>query len=215
MSFRWRLAQFFEIRWWQRYLNRKNKGDYLGWKRRYWDGFLEKSAVNIPAKARVLDAGCGPAGVFLSLQAQQVDAIDPLLAAYKAHLTHFNPEEYPWVRFYPSSIEDFHSDQAYDLVCCLNAINHVRNIEQAFDRLRALTRAGGTLLVSVDAHRYSWINQVFRWIPGDILHPHQYGLKAYQALLENHDCRVKKALVLEEGLIFDYILLVAEKNDQN
>ena len=101
MTLRWRIAQFCELRWWRRYLSRREKTGYLDWKRRYWLDFLQKSAVLLPPGARVLDAGCGPAGIFTVLHDQATDALDPLLADYEKHLDHFSRADHPQVRFLP------------------------------------------------------------------------------------------------------------------
>ncbi|TAG67413.1 MAG: gfo/Idh/MocA family oxidoreductase [Runella slithyformis] len=45
MNLRWRVAQFFEIRWWRSYLRTKDKTRYYDWKRAYWRDFLQKSAL--------------------------------------------------------------------------------------------------------------------------------------------------------------------------
>ncbi|MEM6726326.1 MAG: class I SAM-dependent methyltransferase [Bacteroidota bacterium] len=81
-NWRWRLAQAAEIRWWQRYLRKKEPESYLSWKRDYWENFLEKIQCIVPSQAHILDAGCGPAGIFTIFPENQVTAIDPLLYHY-------------------------------------------------------------------------------------------------------------------------------------
>ena len=83
---RWKIAQSAEIRWWQRYLKRKPAADYLQWKSAYWKTFLHQIGLKVKASENVLDAGCGPAGVFMVLKDQKVDAVDPLLDQYDKKL---------------------------------------------------------------------------------------------------------------------------------
>ena len=52
------------------------------------------------------------------------------------------------------------------------------------EKLVKLTKSGGKLIVSIDAHNYQLFKHVFRLITGDILHPHQYDLKEYKKMLE-------------------------------
>ena len=42
-NYRWRLAQAAEIRWWRRYLRRRDKAKYLEAKRRYWRRVLREA----------------------------------------------------------------------------------------------------------------------------------------------------------------------------
>lgn len=211
MNLRWHIAQFFEIRWWRRYLARRDKAAYLTWKRRYWEKFLQKSGLEIPAHAGVLDAGCGPAGIFSILENQTVDALDPLLHRYEKLLPHFRCSDYPSVRFINTPLEDFFPERTYGFVFCLNAINHVADIRRCFERLAALTRPGGTLAVSVDAHQYTWLKKLFRFLPADILHPHQYDLNEYGAMLTGQGFQITKTVLMKKGGIFNYYLFVTKK----
>jgi SAM-dependent methyltransferase len=210
MHLRWQIAQFFEIRWWQRYLGGRDKTAYLTWKKNYWQQFLAQANLAPRAGERVLDAGCGPAGIFSVLTAQRVDALDPLLDLYAAKLPHFSPTDYPHVRFFCQTLETFFPDNQYDTVFCLNAINHVADLADSLDRLVALTRRGGTLAVSIDAHKYKIAKRALRFLPGDILHPHQFDLEEYRAMLTARGCALRREVLLKKGGLFDYWLLVFE-----
>ena len=222
MNLRWHIAQFFEVRWWQRYLGRRDKTSYLDWKRRYWFDFLKKNNIEIPPSASVLDAGCGPAGIFMVLEQQTVDALDSLLDRYEKHLPHFRRRDYPNVRFFNQSLETFapQNDNAgatdsrpgiYDFVFCLNALNHVADLPRCLDHLVALTKPGGTLAVSIDAHNHLWLKRLFRLVPGDILHPHQYGLEEYQTMLTTRGILLEQTMLIKKGQIFNYYLLKGKK----
>ena len=211
MNLRWRVAQFFEIRWWRRYLSRVDKADYLAWKRWYWQDFLQKSGLVLFPCAKVLDAGCGPAGIFTILEQQTVDAVDPLLHRYEKSLPHFRRSDYPQVRFFNAPLENFSPGKTYDFVFCLNAINHVADMQQCFDRLATLTKPRGTLAVSIDAHNFVWLKRLFRLMPADILHPHQYDLAEYRAMIAGRGFEVGNGILIKKGAIFDYYLLVANK----
>jgi 2-polyprenyl-6-hydroxyphenyl methylase/3-demethylubiquinone-9 3-methyltransferase len=210
MTFRWRLAQFFEIRWWRQYLAHKDPQDYLDWKRTYWHRFLDTCDVHPKSGSRVLDAGCGPAGIFTILDNCETDAVDPLLGAYEKQLPHFKRADYPRVQFFTETLERFEGRGAYDFVFCLNAINHVADLPRSLDRLAGLTAKGGTLVLSVDAHRYGFLKRLFRLFPGDILHPHQYDLEEYRQMLTARGYTVQRSILLQQDWIFDYQVLVAE-----
>ena len=211
MQLRWQIAQFFEMHWWRRYLSEKEKDAYLNWKKAYWRNFLHRLGLVIPPGATVLDAGCGPAGIFTVLPANKVDALDPLLDQYEQHLPHFRKSDYPYARFICAPLEQFMPERPYAFVFCLNAINHVADLALCFDRLRACTQPGGTLLVSVDTHNHNWLKRIFRLVPGDILHPHQYDLEEYKSMLRSSGFQIVTTTLLKKERIFSYYLLNATR----
>ena len=87
---RWQFAQMLEIRWWKNYLKKKEVGNYLEWKKNYWNNFLLSIPVDLLKPGQlVLDAGCGPAGIFIVLSQHQVIGVGPLTDQYRQHLPHF------------------------------------------------------------------------------------------------------------------------------
>jgi 2-polyprenyl-3-methyl-5-hydroxy-6-metoxy-1,4-benzoquinol methylase len=208
--FKWRLAQYLELRWWQRYLRHKSVEEYLAWKNNYWQGFLEKTEVDPEPGKTILDAGCGPAGIYIHFKDYSVTAIDPLLDQYESNLPHFSKDRYPNVTFHTSSLEDFKSDQQYDYIFCINAINHVNDIQAAVLNLKNLLKPGGKLVLSIDAHNYTFLKWIFKLIPGDVLHPHQMDLGEYVALLKDIGFEVMERICLDKGLVFGYWVIVGE-----
>jgi 2-polyprenyl-3-methyl-5-hydroxy-6-metoxy-1,4-benzoquinol methylase len=211
MKLRWKIAQAAEIRWWQNYLKQKPKADYLVWKKEYWSSLFKETGVALNDNDRILDAGCGPAGIFMIFDDNQVDAVDPLLKQYEEKLKHFSPKDYPNVKFIDSPLEKFTLSQPYDTVWCLNAINHVADLDLCFDILAAAVRRGGTLVCSIDAHNHSFFKHIFRLLPGDILHPHQYDLEEYQKMLTDRGFKIEKSLLKDKQFFFNYYVLVAKK----
>ncbi|RZK43541.1 MAG: class I SAM-dependent methyltransferase [Pedobacter sp.] len=213
-STRWRIAQYFEIRWWKSYLKDKDINSYLTRKLAYWNGFLKKIEEHAsPSKDfKILDAGCGPAGIFIALQDNDVTAIDPLLEKYNENLNHFSFEQYPLTKFQTIALEVFEGNEAFDLVYCLNAINHVSDLKQAFYQLYKSTKQGGTLVVSIDAHNVTFLKHIFRLQPGDILHPHQYDLNEYQQMLIQLNCTILQTVLIKKEFLFNHYVIVARKN---
>jgi len=181
---------------------------YLSRKAAYWRRVLDAADYRPAPGARVLDAGCGPAGVFMVLKEQRVDACDPLLPRYETSIPHFRKEDYPWVRFLEAPLEYLAPETPYESLFCLNAINHVADLTVALDRLVAALAPGGKLLLSVDAHRHDLLKRIFRILPGDILHPHQHDLAEYESMLKRRGLKVERRVLLKPGRIFDYWLLV-------
>ena len=214
MNMRWKVAQAAEIRWWRVYLRRQEPQSYLERKAAYWQRVLKAAAVSLRPGEQVLDAGCGPAGIFIVLKEQQVDALDPLLPRYQAALPHFKPEGYPQVRFIALPLEQFRPGPVYRTVFCLNVINHVAELSPALDSLTQCLQAGGQLVLSVDTHRHELLKRLFQLLPGDILHPQQHSLAEYQAMLESRGLVLQNTSCLKRGRIFDYHLIVARKEER-
>ena len=136
---RWRLAQAAELRWWRCHLRKRHPQEYLAWKADQWRQELELIGPGLELRdgARVLDAGCGPAGIFIVLPDCTVHAVDPLIDAYESVLPHFDRTFYPWVTFFPTPVEYFEPPAEYDLVFSNNAVNHFSDLE--LSRIRRQT----------------------------------------------------------------------------
>jgi len=214
MTLRWKIAQWFELRWWKQYLRDKDKAGYLAWKKNYWQSLLLKieGDIKVDAAKSVIDLGCGPAGIFIALPQNKITAVDPLLNEYETHTQFFNPGDYPNVKFVQSTMEDFDSAGVkYDAVFCMNAINHVHDIRRGFEQLKKLCAESGSIIVSIDAHNFSFFKHLFRLIPGDILHPHQYDLNEYQNFLSGNEWQISKPILLKQEFFFNHYLLVVKK----
>ncbi len=230
MQLRWKIAQWFELQWWKGYLRDKNKTDYVNWKRGYWNDILE----NVPPKAgittnkTIIDFGCGPAGIFIALPKNNIVAVDPLIDDYEKQTSFFNKSDYPKVTFIKSTIEEFDptvlrgagfpvsgvrgcGEQTFDYVFCMNVINHVQNIKKGFEKLKEVCADEATIIISIDAHNFSLFKYMFRLIPGDILHPHQYDLNEYKELLAADGWKITTTRLLKKELLFDHYLLMAVK----
>ncbi|AEE48275.1 Methyltransferase type 11 [Haliscomenobacter hydrossis DSM 1100] len=210
-SWRWRLAQFLELRWWRRYLRRLDWEAYVEDKRRHWRKVLTLLDVQLAPGERVLDAGCGPAGIFTLLHEQKVDALDPLLEKYEKKLPGFQLDKFPHVHFQQLMLEQLEVKETYDLIFCMNAINHVADLDLALGCLVQALKPNGTLVLSVDVHRHSFFKFIFRLIPGDVLHPQQDDVADYQLFLDEQGLQVEKTLVLKKGWVFDYVVFKARK----
>ena len=243
-NLRWRLAQYFEKKWWKNYLRHKTIEDYREWKKGYWISLMEKVWTEDGEKTedgrpkaedemrggsqktkdgrpktgeereengRVLDAGCGPAGIFMVLDKQKITAIDPLLDEYEKSLAHFSRKNFPEVEFITSSLEDFRRDNYFDVAYCMNVINHVQDYETAMNNLIDSLKPGGTFVFTIDAHNFSSFKYLFRAIPGDILHPHQYDLDEYKSHLTKRGVEIEKTILLKKEFFFNHYLVVGKK----
>ncbi len=115
------------------------------------------------------------------------------------------------MRFFCKPLEQFVPEKPYAWVFCLNAINHVSDLQICFDRLFTCTQNGGTLLVSIDTHNHGWLKRIFRLLPGDILHPHQYDLEEYKSMLRSSGFHIVQTTLLKKERIFSYYLIAATR----
>ncbi len=209
-SLRWRIAQFLELRWWKRYLRGQSAAAYLRDKNAYWQRVLRELEWTVEPHIRVVDAGCGPAGVFITVGAhQRVTALDPLLPRYES-LDIFARAHYPRVNFLPQALEDSANLPPFDAIYCFNAINHVRDWERSLDVLTDLARPGTRMILSSDVHRHPFLLAIFRVLPGDALHPQQHPAAEYRRALRRRGWHIERERVLRKELIFEYRAWVCE-----
>jgi 2-polyprenyl-3-methyl-5-hydroxy-6-metoxy-1,4-benzoquinol methylase len=218
MMIRWKVAQWFELWWWKRYMNQKNKMQYISWKSSYWLGLIERLGMKQHwlFASDVADLGCGPFGLSLIHEPlkKPLVAVDPLINEYEQQLNHFKKEEYPSTQFINSTLESYNSEKKFDFVFCMNAINHVSDIVYSIKKLAMLTKENGILIIGADAHNYAFFNFLFRLVPGDILHPHQYNLLEYELMLKNSGFEIKKQQMIKKEFFFSYWVIVAERRSK-
>ena len=212
-TWKWNLAQNIELRWWKNYLQDKNPTEYLVWKKEYWNNLLAQiNDLKFENGCEVLDCGCGPAGVFIILPENiGLDAEDPLLNEYENNLPHFKKAMYPNVKFHALPFEDFTTEKKYDVVFCMNAINHVSDLDLCYDKLSSLLKPNGKLIITIDAHNHPFFKHLFRLIPGDVLHPHQFDLNDYEQLLTKRGLKILQTEKLKQEFFFNHYLQVAQK----
>lgn len=210
---KWKIAQFLESWWWKRYLKNKNPEEYILWKKNYWKAFLKKINLNesLATQKNILDAGCGPAGIFLILDNHNVTALDPLLNQYKELplFSHYNDLK---CEFICDSIEHFSTAKKYDIIFCINAINHVSDLELCSKNIFDHLAENGIAVITTDVHRYKLLKYLLRLLPSDALHPHQNDFNEYLQIFQNTGYNSITHINLEpENFMFDYVAFILKK----
>ncbi len=209
----WQLAQRLEWWWWKRYLKNKNPEEYLAWKKKYWKDFLQNlpDDLHFLAGKKIMDAGCGPAGIFIILEDNDVTALDPLMGQYLS-LPHFEESKYPYCTFLHKSLEDFSSAENFEYIFSLNAINHVADLPISLKNIYSNLKVGGKAIISTDVHRFQVLKFLLRIVPTDALHPQQHDKSDYLYLLQDIGFKNIRVVPLKpENPMFDYICFIAEK----
>ena len=109
-------------------------------------------SAGLPAEARLLDAGAGSGRTLDELASYGEVAgveLNPFGVAAARERGHRDVREAP-VEQIP------HDDGSFDLVTCLDVIEHTPDDVRSLRELRRVTRPGGALLVTVPAHPSLW-----------------------------------------------------------
>ena len=208
---RWKIAQFAERWWWKSYLSKKDPAEYRQWKQTYWLNVLQKiGCKKEDFQGRIADIGCGPNGMFqLFEKSHKITLIDPLLDDYILFDTFNEPSK---SQLFSMQIEDFESKIDHEFVFCFNAINHMRDMPRALQKMMNILSENGMLILSCDVHNWSLFYEIFRIIPGDVLHPHQIIKKEMTRLLTRHGLTIKECRLLNKKLIFSEYVWVCTKS---
>jgi SAM-dependent methyltransferase len=116
----------------------------------------------LPSPCAILDAGCG-SGRTLDELTDYGDACGVDLSPEAVNATRARGHE-----AYRAEVGDLpFRDASFDLVTCLDVIEHTPDDRHTLDELRRVTRPGGVLLVTVPAHPALWsahdeVNQHYR-----------------------------------------------------
>jgi SAM-dependent methyltransferase len=119
-----------------------------------WNGHFEPLFTTVydlePAEfrgKRILDIGCGPCGSleWATMAAERV-GLDPLARKYKALGIDKHRMRYVAARSERIPFPDGY----FDIVSCLNALDHVDNFDKTIAEIKRVTRRGGLFLVSVE-----------------------------------------------------------------
>ena len=208
---RWKIAQLAERWWWKSYLSKKDPTEYREWKQNYWLIVLQKIGYEKEDfHGRIADIGCGPNGIFqLFENSHQISLFDPLLDDY----IHFDTFKKPSKsELFSMKIEDFKGKMDHKFVFCLNAINHMYDMSIALQKMMDILSENGTLILSCDVHNWSLFHKIFRFIPGDILHPHQITKNAMDSLLTHHGLAIRQCQMLNKKAIFSEYVWVCKKS---
>jgi len=143
----------------------------------------EKLSPHVPLteETKTLDIGSGPEPEICDLPGRRY-ALDPLAHFFRRQFGHSLSDQVAWVEGIGEDLP--WRDGAFDVVLCLNVLDHTWEPRMAVRELLRVTRAGGHCLLGVNclgnvaywAHRL-----VGRWT--DPEHPHSFTEQHLRALL--------------------------------
>ena len=98
---------------------------------------------------RVLDVGCGPRGSLeWATNAAECVGLDPLAGAYAEFGTDRHAMTYVEAGAESIPLPSGH----FDVVACLNSLDHVDDLDRAIAEISRVTRSGGTLLLITEVN---------------------------------------------------------------
>jgi 2-polyprenyl-3-methyl-5-hydroxy-6-metoxy-1,4-benzoquinol methylase len=109
------------------------------------DYFRDRDFSNL----HVADVGSGPRGILHYLQAARKVAVDPLMDQFKADGHQINENEVIACTAGVEAVGDIWPGK-FDVVFCLNCLDHCRDVSLGMDQLAKMLKAGGELVICVD-----------------------------------------------------------------
>lgn len=210
---RWTIAQWFEKRWWKNYLSNQNPNEYIQWKKRYWNLFIQKIGIEVKPDQVIYDYGCGPAGINIVFPHHPSYAVDPLLAEYQRNYPDLFPPRN--IHYINTQIEQFQPSVLGDWIFCINCINHVHDLDKALQIIAQSGREGATYIISTDLHATVFFRYLLKFLPFDILHPIQLNYGEYVEAFEKSGLTVDRAIKLKRRWMFEYWVFVLQKSSKN
>ncbi len=147
---------------------------------------------------RILEVGCGAFGAihYLDIASLKV-GLDPLCFSYcdiirqtpsTAHLIAGISEKLPF------------KNESFDVILCINTLDHVMDPEASLEEMARVLRAGGILFLNVDV--FNLLPKVFRRVLGllDRPHSHHFSSKEVTFLLERAGFRLAFANEAKLGI---------------
>lgn len=184
----WTRAQEGEREYWRSDFARAQEGDPER-RRDLWNGYLDHLRRKRPFHPgdRVLDVGCGPAGIITAVETHcERYGVDPLMDFYRKEYSlpegiHFSGQTGERLEF---------ADGFFHAVTCVNVLDHTRDPQAVCNELFRVLQPGGYLLVEVDTFKgLRYVHKAFkRWTRmarGKIeKHPHTFRVSRVVDMVE-------------------------------
>jgi SAM-dependent methyltransferase len=157
---RWEDAQFYEKKTWMKnnvLSSDDRNSDHLvrfNYYRELQEYFVEKSLNDF----NLIELGCGPfTNVRLLLNKlkdfdfKKISLLDPLATEYLSHPNCFYKDKKIYgkeIGLYNIAIEQFKTEEKYDIVLITNVLEHCYDIDMIFDKILSLLNKDGILIFS-------------------------------------------------------------------
>ncbi len=167
----WRRAQVHE----RRYHEQKDADAVMSINRVYWQRILAALPAQIAIRpgTRILDVGCGGAGILLAMDRGERTGIDPLMPFYLENFPFLAETPIQWVQ---GRAEDLEHDATHDLIFAINMLDHTEDPHRVAKNLARSLVPGGFLVCGLNVHSSPLWSLYFRLFHRliDPPHPHHF-----------------------------------------
>ena len=182
---RWSAAQSKEDAFWQREGVLDSQMDRVISR---YGRVLKKIEEQLHAHSTILDVGCGPTCSAQLFSVGLKTYLDPLMNSYLETY----PEKLPEGEKISSTAEDIPKpDESFDVVLCVNALDHMIHPDKALAEMRRVLRKEGIFVLGIFLHPSSiaMLRRVIeKWLPifREDAHPYSYTLKIIREVLKKY-----------------------------
>ena len=149
---------------------------------------LKRIEEQLDTHSAILDVGCGPTCSAQLFSVGLKTYLDPLMDSYLETY----PEKLPEGEKICSTSEDIPKpDESFDVVLCVNALDHMIDPDKALAEMRRVMKRDGIFVLGIFLHPPPIATArrfVERWLPifREDAHPYSYTLKIIREVLSNH-----------------------------
>lgn len=200
---RWILAQKFEVEEWKNQPN-ITENEFNESRRKYGTYLTElESQLGVQDDWKILDVGCNATCVSGIIKKGSHYGIDPL--ADELNLQ----ERVPNFEIKNASGEEIpYQTETFDLVVCINVIDHTRDPKKVMEEIKRVIVKDGYLIISVYTYnRFICLMRIIaEQIPGlrNIGHPHTFSQKGFERLVDEHFDIVSRKIIYEGKTPLDF-----------
>lgn len=182
---RWLAAQKRQMAYWQGKDVLEAERRRMG---RDYAPMIQRYAETLPADARILDICSGPAFPAACIGKGSITYVDPLIDDFRRAY----PGELPEGEFLTVAPEAIPKPSAtFDLILCLNALDHVMNPELVLNEVERLLKPSGIFIMSLAIYPH-WLARLRLLIEhclprfADVKHPYSYSSQGIGNTLARH-----------------------------
>ncbi len=149
---------------------------------------IKKIEEYLDSNSTILDVGCGPTCTGQLFNVGLKTYLDPLMDSYLKSY----PEELPEGEKICSTAEDIPKpDESFDVVLCVNALDHMIDPDKALAEMRRVLKKDGTFMLGIFLHSPPIAMArrfIERWLPvfREDAHPYSYTLEIIRKVLNNY-----------------------------
>jgi len=156
--------------------------------RHFYAPLMETYAGNLSDTSSILDIGCGPVCAARFLEQGEHIYLDPLLDDFRRAY----PGKLPKGKHLAMAAEGIpEPDASFDLILCIDALDHVMNPEMALHEMQRLLKPDGTLILGLPVFpalfvRFRYTLECFFPLFRNEAHPYSYTYLGIRNTLSRH-----------------------------